>query len=223
MAAARQMLGGKAIYRDIWFDKPPLVPSVCLLWGARAGWLLRLAGALYALLACWIAFRFARDLWSRREGLWAGRLTRLLSHFRFRLRGAPSGFRSPDAGAAPGGRLAGLEAAPVLERRARRRGISRQPQGPPGGGGLRSLEPAGALLMAAGFAAVGGAAAAWLWSAGALAAYWDEVWMWGRLYAGSTFVADPLRNGIVRTLDWLGFHAAWRSPALPSWPVAKFR
>jgi hypothetical protein len=62
--------------------------------------------------------------------------------------------------------------------------------------------------MAAGFAAVGGAAAAWLWSAGALAAYWDEVWMWGRLYAGSTFVADPLRNGIVRTLDWLGFHAA---------------
>jgi hypothetical protein len=32
--------------------------------------------------------------------------------------------------------------------------------------------------------------------------------MWGRLYAGSTFVADPLRNGIVRTLDWLGFHAA---------------
>jgi len=49
---------------------------------------------------------------------------------------------------------------------------------------------------------------AWLWSAGALPAYWDEVWRWGRLYAGSTFVADPLRNGIVRTLDWVGFHAA---------------
>jgi hypothetical protein len=32
--------------------------------------------------------------------------------------------------------------------------------------------------------------------------------MWGRLYAGSTFLADPLRNGIVRTLDWLGFHVA---------------
>jgi hypothetical protein len=62
--------------------------------------------------------------------------------------------------------------------------------------------------MAAGFAAAGGAAAVWLWSAGALAAYWDQVWMWGRLYAGSTPVADPLRNGIVRTLDWLGFHAA---------------
>jgi hypothetical protein len=62
--------------------------------------------------------------------------------------------------------------------------------------------------MAAGFAAASGAAAAWLWSAGALAPYWNEVWVWGRLYAGSTFVADPLRNGIVRTLDWLGFHAA---------------
>jgi hypothetical protein len=62
--------------------------------------------------------------------------------------------------------------------------------------------------MAAGFAAACGAAGAWLWGAGALAAYWEEVWRWGRLYAGSTFVADPLRNGMVRTLDWLGFHAA---------------
>jgi hypothetical protein len=68
--------------------------------------------------------------------------------------------------------------------------------------------PAGTPLVAAGFAAAGGAGAAWLWSAGALAAYWDDVWRWGRLYAGSTFVTDPLRNGIVRTLDWMGFHAA---------------
>ena len=42
--------------------------------GGEPGWLLRLAGALYALLCCWIACGFARDLWGRREGLWAAGL-----------------------------------------------------------------------------------------------------------------------------------------------------
>ena len=52
------------------------------------------------------------------------------------------------------------------------------------------------------------AAVVWLAATGALGAYWDEVWRWGRLYAGSTFVESPLRNGIVRTVNWVGFHAA---------------
>jgi hypothetical protein len=67
--------------------------------------------------------------------------------------------------------------------------------------------PAGAMWMAAGFAAVGVAGVAWLAGVGALGAYWDEVWRWGRLYAGSTFVEAPVRNGAVRTLNWMGFHA----------------
>jgi hypothetical protein len=37
LAAASEMLRGKALYRDIWFDKPPLVPAFYLLWGARDG------------------------------------------------------------------------------------------------------------------------------------------------------------------------------------------
>ena len=41
LAAAGQMLHGKALYRDIWFDKPPLVPVFYLLSGARDGWALR--------------------------------------------------------------------------------------------------------------------------------------------------------------------------------------
>jgi hypothetical protein len=41
-----------------------------------------------------------------------------------------------------------------------------------------------------------------------LGAYWEEVWVWGRVYAGHTFVARPVWNGVVRTLDWAGFHAA---------------
>ena len=47
-----------------------------------------------------------------------------------------------------------------------------------------------------------------MWSAGALPGYWDEVWRWGRVYAGTTFVENPLRNGALRTLNWAGFHAA---------------
>ena len=69
-------------------------------------------------------------------------------------------------------------------------------------------EPAGALLVTAGFASVSAAAGVWLWSAGALAPYWDQVWKWGRVYAGTSFVEDPVRNGLIRTLNWAGFHAA---------------
>jgi hypothetical protein len=208
LAAARQMLGGKTIYRDIWFDKPPLVPAVCLLWGARAGWLLRLAGAIYALLACWIAYRFARDLWSRREGLWAAALLGFFLTFDFASAVVP--LASDLLMLAP--HLAAVWLA--WKRRPFWSGVLAgvafliSPKGLLVAAVCALWNPAGALLMAAGFAAAGGAAAAWLWSAGALAAYWDEVWKWGRLYAGSTFVADPLRNGLVRTLDWLGFHAA---------------
>ena len=48
LAAAQQMLRGQALYRDIWFDKPPLLAWAYLLWGGAAGWPLRWAGALYA-------------------------------------------------------------------------------------------------------------------------------------------------------------------------------
>ena len=57
------MLAGKTLYRDIWFDKPPLLAARLSALGRAAGWTLRLAGALYAMLACWLAYRFAGDLW----------------------------------------------------------------------------------------------------------------------------------------------------------------
>src|SRR5207237_4417469 len=74
MAAAAQMQAGKTLYRDIWFDKPPLLPATYLLWPARPGWPLRLAGALYALLACALAYLFAGDLWGQAEAKWAAAL-----------------------------------------------------------------------------------------------------------------------------------------------------
>jgi hypothetical protein len=64
-----------------------------------------------------------------------------------------------------------------------------------------------------------------MWSAGALGGYWDEVWRWGRVYAGTTFLDAPLKNGLLRTLNWAGFHAAIVIAAVEqaSWPVPSER
>ena len=72
--------------------------------------------------------------------------------------------------------------------------------------GIRSLSPISVLL--AGFAApliVGSVCTLWL---GAWPGYLEQVWRWGFIYATGSPVLHPLWNGTVRTLDWLGFHAA---------------
>src|ERR1700733_7731551 len=74
LAAAMQVARGKTLYRDVWFDKPPLVAWICLAWGARAGVLLRLAGAAYVLAVAAVAWRFARDRWTAREASFAAAL-----------------------------------------------------------------------------------------------------------------------------------------------------
>ena len=68
LAAAQVLKQGAVLYRDVWFDKPPLVAWIYLLWGAVPGWPLRLAGAVYSLLACWLAGATASRLWTPREG-----------------------------------------------------------------------------------------------------------------------------------------------------------
>src|SRR6185437_15895494 len=71
LAAAMEVARGKVLYRDVWFDKPPLVAWICLAWGARAGVLLRLAGAAYVITAAAAAWRLARAAWTETEGLLA--------------------------------------------------------------------------------------------------------------------------------------------------------
>src|ERR1700687_1396233 len=65
------MLHGKMLYRDLWYDKPPLSAIVAALFGAWPGWPLRIAAALFAAASCAVAFRFAPGLWTRREGYWS--------------------------------------------------------------------------------------------------------------------------------------------------------
>jgi len=208
LAAARQMLAGKVLYRDIWFDKPPLVALIYLLWAGRAGWILRLAGALDVTLASWIAYRFARDLWGPREGLWAAAL--LAFYLTFYMPSAVMPLAADLLMLAP--HLAAVWLA--WRGRAFSSGVL---------AGLAFLiNPKGVFVLAAcalwswrelpllllGFAAPNALAAVWLWSQGALGAAVDEVWKWGRLYAGGTFLESPWRNAFDRTWHWAGFHAA---------------
>jgi hypothetical protein len=208
LAAAGQMLLGKALYRDIWFDKPPLLAVAYLLFGAVPGWPLRLAGALYAMLACWVAGRFARDLWSQREGLWAAAL---LGFFLcFDIPSAVIPLASDLLMLAP--HLAAVWLA--FRRRAFWSGAAAavafwiNPKGLIVAAACGLWFPVGIPAMAAGFASVSALVAAWLAGTGALVAYWDQVWRWGRIYAASPFVDNPLGNGLARTANWAGFHAA---------------
>ena len=208
VAAAEQMLHGKMLYREIWFDKPPLVAAVPLLWGAGDGWPLRLAGALYVLLACWLAFRFARDLWTPREGYWAAAL--LGFFLTFDLPSAVMPLASDLLLVAP--HLAAVWLAwkrrPLWSGVLLGVGFLISPKAALVAGVCAFWYPAGITWMAAGFAAVTAASVAWLGLAGALPAYWDQVWRWGRLYASTSFLDDPLRTAFLRTAGWAGFHIA---------------
>jgi hypothetical protein len=217
LAAAQQMRAGKVLYRDIWFDKPPFAPVLYAALGGEAGWRLRLAGALYALLCCWIAWGFARRLWGRREGLWAAGLVGFFLIFDFPSSAIPL--------AADLLMLAPHMAAVWMA-------YQRRPLWAGALAGVAfTISPKAVLVLAvcawwapswallAGFVGVTGAASAWMWSAGALAGYWDEVWRWGRIYAGTTFVDAPVKNGLLRTLNWSGFHGAIVIAAAMAWPM----
>jgi hypothetical protein len=221
LAAAAQMQQGQALYRDIWFDKPPLLPAVYLLWGARAGWPLRLAGALYDLLACGLAFLLARDLWGRREAHVAAALLGF-----FLIFDIPSAVTPLAADLLM---LAPHLAAVWLAARGRAwwAGVAAgvafliNPKGLIVTVVCFLWNPAAVIPLGLGFAAANGLAVLALWQTGALGPYYDQVWKWGRIYAGQTFVADPLRNALARTGNWFGFHATlaiaagyawWREP-----------
>jgi 4-amino-4-deoxy-L-arabinose transferase-like glycosyltransferase len=83
LAAAIQILHGKVLYRDLWYDKPPGAALLALLFGAYPGWPLRIAGTLFAIATCALAYRFARRLWSPREGYIAAALLGFTQVFYF--------------------------------------------------------------------------------------------------------------------------------------------
>ena len=208
IAAALQVFHGKLPYRDFWYDKPPLNAAFYLLSGALPGWPLRLLDAAYVVLACWLVYRLARAWWGEREGKIAALL--LAFYLAFYLPSAVIAFAADALMLAP--HLAAIYCA--FRKQAFAAGLWC---------GVAFLFNAKAVfvmavcalwlldslpLFAAGFASVIGAAALAGWATGTLAGYWQQVWQWGWIYAAGSPVAHPLQLGAVRTLDWLGFHAA---------------
>lgn len=199
-AAAIQLLHGKGLYRDVWFDKPPLSAFAYLLWGAHIGAPLRIAGAVFVLLCCWMIWRFARDLWGPPEGVAAAVFAAFFLTF-----GIPSAVLAlapdllmilPHVAAvylAWRGRVfwSGLVAGIALLVNAK----------------AVFLLAACALwtwrdlpLLLAGFALPNLAALGWFGRP-----YIDEVWRWGALYSEQTFA---FATGFTRTLNWAGFQSA---------------
>ncbi|HYZ83280.1 MAG TPA: hypothetical protein VE621_02710 [Bryobacteraceae bacterium] len=212
LAAAAELVRGKALYRDIWFDKPPLYALFYTI--APPPFVLRIVSAAYVLGTSSIAFAFARKLWSEREALLAFSFVAFFLTFD---QPATVIALAPDAlmvlphlaavylAWSKRPLLAGAVAAIALLMNTK---------------GLFVL--ASALVFAGSnwprvlvsFAAVSLAFAGVLSIYGALHAYLDQVWRWGLLYARDP-LPEPIVTAVRRSAGWLGFHltliigAAW--------------
>jgi hypothetical protein len=217
MAAAIHILHGMVPYRDFWYDKPPLAALYYLPIGAVPGLILRLWDAAYILFCCFLAHRLARNWWGEAEGRAAALLLGFFTTFYLPAAVIPF---APDA----------LLLAPHLA------AMHFARRGKAWAAGLvcglafwvnvKALFVAAAcaawlvtsfVALAAGFAAVVALGAAVLAATGAMAGYWEQVWVWGLAYARGVPVAHPLALAIERVGHWLGFHAAlifgWASGA----------
>ncbi|HSW48634.1 MAG TPA: hypothetical protein VLH09_00595 [Bryobacteraceae bacterium] len=214
LAAALQILQGRIPYRDFWFDKPPLTPLLYTLIGARPGVVLALAGACYLFLACVLVYQIAKRMWGEREGMLAAGL--LAFYLVFYLPAAVIPVAVDLAMLVP--HLAAI--ACLLA------GMPLAAGAIAGAGFLINVKallvlavcllwrPRWWLRLSCGFMLVVALSAGGLAAVGALGGYWEQVWKWGASYTGSSHVARPYLNGLVRTVNWLAFHAAVAAAAL---------
>ncbi len=208
LAAAMEVARGKTLYRDVWFDKPPLVAWVALAWGARAGVALRLAGAVYVLAVAWVSMCFARAKWGDREGMLAAVFAAWFLTF-----GLPSAVMPLASDL-----LLVLPHVAAIYLAWRGRAFW---SGAAAGIGLLASSKAifvlaacmlwcwrSAPLVLLGFAAPSAIALGWMWLHGSAGEYYRQAWQWGSIYASHTFVDHPVSEGIKRTADWAGFQIA---------------
>ena len=208
LSAAINILHGRIPYRDFWYDKPPLCAVYYLLNAGYPGWPLRLLDAAYIVVACWIAYRIAREWWSEVEG----RVAALLLAFftTFYLPSAVIPFAADALMLVP--HLAAIYCAsrkrPVVA------GIWCGVAFLFNAKGIFVLAvcivwllPETALLLL-GFSVPVAAGFTTALATGAWPGYLEQVWRWGLIYAQGSPVTDPVTLGIRRTADWLGFHGA---------------
>jgi hypothetical protein len=233
LAAALRILNGQFPYRDFWYDKPPLAAFYYLLTGAYPGWLLRLLDTTYVLLACACAYRLAFRWWGAIEARWAGLLLAFFTAFY--LPAAVIPFASDAllllphlaaidfarrrlplaAGLCCGiGLIINIKAVFVLAAC----GVWLLPASLP----LLALSALDLLLidillLLAGFLIPVLGVVLWLALAGALPAFYDQVWRWGLLYAQGAPLPNRLFVDLSRIANWLGFHAALLLAGVFAW------
>lgn len=208
LAAAVQMQAGGMLYRDVWYDKPPGAPLFCLLAGAREGWPLRVAGALYLAVACWVLGRLSGRLWGPQQG----RAAVLLSAFflTFWIPAAVIPLASDLLMVLPHAAAVALAVAgrPWAAGSAAGLAFAINPKGLLVLGAAWWFRPSRWRRVALGFLLPCAATAIWLASQGALDDYYRQVWLLGATYTRDTFLAHPWREGLLRTMNWAGFHLA---------------
>ncbi|MFN7936816.1 MAG: glycosyltransferase family 39 protein [Bryobacteraceae bacterium] len=207
IAAALEMLRGKILYRDIWFDKPPLFAGYYWAFGAVIGWKLRLMGAVLVTASSACAWLLARKLWSAREATLAAVLLAFFLNF-----GIPTAVMAaaPDQLMIPIHLLAILfcvRRQPLLAGAACGVALLLNPKAPFVVIACLAWEWRRPHLIAAGVAAIHIPALAYMQWQGSLQPYIDQVWRWGMLYSRDTFVSNPLNEALQRTLNWAGFQA----------------
>ena len=206
LAAGIQAIQGKLLYRDLWYDKPPLAAWIYAALGAFPGWPLRLFDAFYILAICAAMYRFARDVWGELEGLFAAGLIAFFLSFDHASAVIPI---APDLFMMLPQILA-VHAA--WRRRAFQAGLFSGIAFLFHTKGLFVLAMCALLAwreilpLAAGFAIPVGCLLGFLGWKGALSGYVNQVWRWGLAYSGSSPIEHPFANALRRTFDWLGFH-----------------
>lgn len=207
LAAGIQTLHGKLLYRDLWYDKPPLAAWLYAGLGGLWGWPLRLFDAVYIMAICAAMYRLAGEIWGQTERFLAAGLLGFFLNFDHASAVIPI---APDLFMM----LPHILAVHCAWRRqALRAGLW---------SGIAFLfHTKGAFVLAmcailcwrslpllvAGFLIPNSAALAVLAAEGALTEYARQVWQWGLAYARNSPLPDPVWNGLRRTADWLGFHA----------------
>lgn len=220
---ANELLRGKSLYSQIWFDKPP-----ALAWTYAALFRLfgpsilavRLFTIVYATLVCLALWHLGRRFWGEREGRLAAVLYALYNATYFHSQVQPmavdqlmllpylySGYFFLTARPVWCGLLAAVAfslnpkagalflffAVIMMATRAARRP-----------GALHAARPA--ALIAAGFAAGLAPWLAYLLSGDRWYYYLRDFWGWGFSYVAVYSPREVLLNGLHRTLNYAGFH-----------------
>ncbi len=216
--AAQELLRGKTLYGEIWFDKPPglgLLYAALFAPGVAPLLVVRLFTILYAFAVALLLWRMGRTFWGEREGQLAALLYAFYNATYLHSQALPlgpdhlmllpyllSGFLYLQGRPLAGGLLASLafqlnpKAAAVALFLAAHELAERRP------GALHR-----AAMFLGGFAAGTLPWAIYLVSGAKWTAYLDDVWGWGLRYVTVYSPQEWLLRGARRTLNYAGFHA----------------